>query len=162
MMVLMSRRIENSSWKATADVLSELVSQFVSPARWREYQVWQVWEEVVGEALARKARPNKILNGKLFVTVANSVFMQELQFVKWRLRERLNQTLGEETVKEIIFVIGPVRDIALRREGPRHLPLPPFTPLQVPSLKNAELTAAFTRLLEARCRRLTQKGALRG
>jgi hypothetical protein len=158
----MERHGESSSWKTASDVLAGLLPQLTNSARWREYQVWKVWEEVVGEALARKARPNKIHNGKLFVTVSSSVLMQELQFVKWRLRERLNQTLGEGAVKEIMFVIGRVRDVALRPEGPHHLPLPPFTPLQVPPLKNAELTAALHRVLDARRRRLTQKGPSRG
>ncbi|MBM4257096.1 MAG: DUF721 domain-containing protein [Deltaproteobacteria bacterium] len=158
----MARQNENSSWNATSDILGGLIPNLTNSARWREYQVWRVWEEVVGGTLARKARPNKIQNGKLFVTVASSVFMQELQFVKWRLRERLNQTLGEGTVKEIMFVIGPVQAVALRSEVPRHLPLPPFTPLHVPALRNAELEAALNRVLEARRRRLTQKGPSRG
>ncbi|MGE0827334.1 MAG: DUF721 domain-containing protein [Candidatus Binatia bacterium] len=158
----MAMQRSNTAWSETAEILKKVVPQFVNSTRWREYRLWEVWEEVVGEALARKARPNKIHNGKLFVTVASSVFMQELQFVKWRLRERLNQALGEGTVKEIMFVIGPVREVALRREVPPRLPLPPFTPLKVPPLKNAELTAAFTRVLEARRRRLTQKGGSRG
>lgn len=161
MMSAMSQRRENSSWKTTSDVLLELIPQLTNSARWREYQVWRVWEEIVGETLARKARPNKIHYGKLFVTVTSSVVMQELQFIKWRLRERLNQTLGEGTVKEIMFVIGQVRDVALRPERPRHPPLPPFTPLQMPPLQSAELMAAFTRVLDARRRRLTKKGSLR-
>lgn len=158
----MEQHDEHSSWKTASDILSGLIPQLTNSARWREYQVWKVWREVVGEALARKARPNKIHNGKLFVTVSNSVLMQELQFVKWRLRDRFNQTLGEGTVKDIMFVIGPVRDVALRPEVPQHLPLPPFIPLQVPALKNAELTAALHRVLDARHRRLTQKGPSRG
>jgi hypothetical protein len=158
----MDRHGEYSSWKAASDVLSGLLPQLTNSVRWREYQVWKIWEEVVGEALARKARPNKIQSGKLFVTVSSSVLMQELQFVKWRLRERLNQTLGEGTVKEIMFVIGQVRDVLPRPEVPRHLPLPPFTPLQVPALKNTELAAALNRVLDARRRRLTQKGPSRG
>ena len=158
----MERQGDYSSWKAASDVLSGLLPQLTNSTRWREYQVWKVWEEVVGEALARKARPNKIHRGKLFVTVSSSVLMQELQFVKWRLRERLNQTLGEGTVKEILFVIGQVRDVLPRPDVTRYLPLPPFTPLQVPALKNTELTAALNRVLDARRRRLTQRGSSRG
>ena len=156
----MSRRTENSSWKATSDVLSGLVPQLANTARWREYQVWQVWEEVVGEALARKARPSKIHNGKLFVTVSSSALMQELQFMKARLRDGLNQKLGAGAVKEVQFFIGQVRELSLREPSPRKQPLPPFTELRLPPLDNAELAAAFARMLNARRRRLTQKRAI--
>ena len=162
MMVSMSQRTENSSWKATSDVLSGLVPQLANTTRWREYQVWQVWEEVVGEALARKARPSKIQNGKLFVTVASSTLMQELQFMKARLRDGLNQKLGVGTVKDLQFFIGQVRELSVREPVPRQLPLPPFAELRLPPLENIELAAAFTRLLEARRRRLTRKGPSRG
>lgn len=158
----MERSVENSSWKAASDILSGLIPQLANSTRWREYQVWQVWEEVVGEALARKARPSKIHNGKLFVTVSNSALMQELQFVKARVRDRLNEKLGAGTVKELQFFIGQVRDISLREPTPRQLPIPPFTELRLPPLANPELTAAFERILDARRRRLTRKGALRG
>ena len=162
MMVAMSRRTENSSWKTASDVLSGLVPQLANTTRWREYQVWQVWDEVVGEALARKARPSRIQNGKLFVIVSSSVLMQELQFTKARIRDGLNKKLGAGTVKELQFFIGQVRELPLREPRPRKLPLPPFTEVQLPPLENTELTAAFARILDARRRRLTQKGSSRG
>lgn len=158
----MGRQPDNSSWKTASDVLSGLVSHFVSTSRWQEYQVWQVWDEVVGGALARKARPSRIQNGKLFVTVSSSVLMQELQFAKLRIREGLNKKLGAGTVKDLQFFIGQVRELPRREPTPRQLPLPPFSELQMPSLENEELTSAFKRVLDARRRRLTQKGAPRG
>ena len=158
----MPRQGENSSWKTASDVLSEIVPHLVSMPRWREYQVWQVWDEVVGGALARKARPSRIQNGKLFVTVSSSVLMQELQFAKAHLRDSLNQKLGTETVKDLQFFIGQVRTVSRREPKPRQLPSPPLTEVQLPLLDNTELAAAFARVLAARRRRLMQKGTPRG
>jgi hypothetical protein len=155
----MERSGENSSWKAASDILSGLIPHLTNTTRWREYQVWQVWEDVVGEALARKARPSKIYNGKLFVTVSNSVLIQELQFTKARLRDRLNEKLGPGTVKDLLFFIGQVRELPRREPLPQKLPLPPFSELQLPPLANEKLTDALKRVLDARRRRLTQKGA---
>jgi hypothetical protein len=157
----MSQHNENASWKTASDVLLGLVPQLANTAQWREYQVWQVWEEVVGEAFARKARPSKIRNGKLFVTVSSSALMQELQFMKARLRDRINQKLGAGAVKDLQFFIGQVRELSLREPRPRKQPLPPFTELRLPPLDNPELAAAFSRMLDARRRRLTQKGLSR-
>jgi hypothetical protein len=158
----MERHGGHSSWKTASDILSGLIPQLANAARWREYQVWTVWEEVVGEALARKARPNKIYNGKLFVTVSSSVLMQELQFAKARIRDGLNKKLGAGTIKELQFFIGYVRELPRREPAPRQLPLPPFSELPMPLLENKELADAFKRVLDARRRRLTEKGAPRG
>jgi len=158
----MERSVENSSWKAATDILSGLIPQLTNTTKWREYQVWQVWEDVVGEALARKARPSRIQNGKLFVTVSSSVLMQELQFAKARIRDGLNRKLGAGTIKDLQFFMGQVRELPRREPLPQKLPLPPFSELQVPSLKNEELTAALKRVLDARRRRLTQRGTPRG
>jgi hypothetical protein len=157
----MAKRTNNPSWAAAAEVLSTLVPQFTNSTRWREYRVWEVWEDVVGEAIARKARPSKIHNGKLFVIISNSAFMQELQFSKAIIRERLNQQLGAGTIKDLLFVIGRVKDVAMRPTPPRQRPLPPFTDIQLPSLEQQELKAAFAKLLAARRRRLLRKGSSR-
>jgi hypothetical protein len=156
----MNRHDENSAWKMASDILSGLLPQLTTTPRWREYQVWQVWEEVVGEALARKARPSRIQNGKLFVTVSHPILMQELQFAKVRIRDGLNRKLGAGIVKDLQFFIGQVRELPRREPIPRQLPLPPFSELQVPVLEkeNAELTTALKRVLDARRRRLTRKG----
>jgi hypothetical protein len=149
------------SWNATGDVLRALVPQFAQSQRWQEYRVWEVWEEVVGDALARKARPTKIHHGKLFVTVSNSALMQELQFAKATLRDRLNVKLGTNAVRDLVLVIGRVRDQEVRPSAPVQRPLPRFTELQVPGLNNPELEAALTKLLRARRQRLLPKGARR-
>jgi len=150
------------SWNATGAVLATMVPQFAQSQRWNEYRVWDIWEETVGEALARKARPTKIRNGKLFVTVSNSVMMQELQFAKVMLREQLNKKLGASVVRDIMFVIGRVSDRVLRQSIPAQRPLPVYSEIPVPHLSRPELAAAFSRLLEARRKRLLQKGERRG
>jgi hypothetical protein len=149
-------------WDAAGAVLVTLVPQLTSPHRWNEYRVWDVWEEAVGEALARKAYPTKIQNGKLFVTVSNSAMMQELQFAKAMLRERLNKKLGAVVVRDVMFVIGRVGDRILRLSIPALRPMPVYTELAVPQLSRPELEAAFAKLIDARRRRLLQKGEPRG
>jgi hypothetical protein len=149
-------------WDAAGAVLVMLVPQLTSPQRWNEYRVWDVWEEAVGEALARKACPTKIQNGTLFVMISNSILVQELQFAKATLRDRLNQKLGAPVVRDIRFVIGRVNERALRQSIPAQRPLPVYTEITVPQLSHPELEAAFAKLIEARRRRLLQKGEPRG
>ncbi|MGH7856252.1 MAG: DUF721 domain-containing protein, partial [Candidatus Binatia bacterium] len=90
-------------------VLSELVERLEFRDRLREHRVWTVWEEVVGEILAARAEPIRIEDGKLVVRVANSAWMQELQFLKEEIRARLNERLGSRVVRNIYLVLGGVR-----------------------------------------------------
>lgn len=144
-------------WKSAADVLRAVLPHLASAERLQEYRVWEVWEEAVGRLVARKAQPKKIQHGKLFVTVGNSVYLQEMQFYKMHIRDAVNQRLGAPVIKDIFFVLGRVQDVAIRPEPPPLRPLPPFSELKMPKLDRPELEAAFASLLAARRRRLKEK-----
>jgi hypothetical protein len=157
----MATRTNNSAWKSAAEILTTLLPHLPIASRLHEYRIWEVWEEAVGEAVARKARPSKIQNGKLFVTVSNSVYLQELQFHKLRIKEAVNQRLEAPIVKDIFFFPGRVRDTVSQPSPPARRSLPPFSELQVPALDRSDLRSAFAALLAARRRRLA-KGEPRG
>lgn len=113
---------------------------------------------VVGEALARKACPTAIRNGTLFVMVSNSTLIQELQFAKATLRDRLNRKLEASVVRDIRFVIGRVSERTLRLSSPPQRPLPAYTEMTMPPLSRPDLEAALRSLMEARRKRLLEKG----
>jgi predicted nucleic acid-binding Zn ribbon protein len=157
----MANREPSSSWNSTAEILGGVLSQLPQAGRVHEYRVWEVWEGVVGEAVARKARPSRIQHGKLFVTVSHAVLMQELQFSKAKIKARLNEKLGSTIVREIFWVTGDVRAEAFRPATPPRRPLPPRTELSVPAVGNPEIERAFTAVLAARQQRLTEEGGKR-
>ncbi len=66
------------------------------------------WEALVGPELAGNARPAGLKGDLLLVDVANSVWMQELQFRKAELMERLNAGLPDVHIREIRFRIAPL------------------------------------------------------
>ena len=72
------------------------------------YAVWGVWDQAVGETVAQQAQPNFVRGGILFVKCSSSTWMQQLQFMKGKIREELNRLLGKEVVKEIRFQIGTI------------------------------------------------------
>jgi hypothetical protein len=153
----MAARVNKPSWNSAAEVFGTLLSHLPIAGRLQECRVWEVWEEAVGEAVARKARPSKIQNGRLFVMASNSAYLQELQFYKARIKDAVNQRLGTAVVKDIFFVLGRVRDTVPRPAAPPRRPLPPFSELSVPALGRPELETAFAALLAARRRRLSKE-----
>ena len=89
-------------------VLDKSLKRLELSPRLDEYGVWPIWNDVVGKPIARNAQPEKIRNGTLFVKVTSPVWMQQLQFMKEMIAEKLNQRLKSQIVKNIFFVIGRI------------------------------------------------------
>lgn len=64
-------------------------------------RVQGAWEEAAGEAVAAAARPTAEREGVLTVTCEASVWAQELELMSEVLIERLNELLGEGTLREL-------------------------------------------------------------
>jgi predicted nucleic acid-binding Zn ribbon protein len=67
---------------------------------------WQavgLWDEVVGERVAARARATSFREGTLYVSVENAVWMTELSYLRRQMAEELNRRLGAEVVREIRF-----------------------------------------------------------
>lgn len=60
----------------------------------------------MGPQIAARTSPGKIRHGVLSVTVSSSVWLQELQFMKQDILERLNQQTTKESITDIRFSIG--------------------------------------------------------
>lgn len=66
------------------------------------------WPEIVGEPIATHTRPDQIRFKKLYVFVHNSVWLQQLTFLKPVLLQKINSMAGETLVTEIVLRIGDV------------------------------------------------------
>lgn len=62
-----------------------------------------VWRATVGEAIARHSRPATLEAGTLVVSVASAEWAHTLSRQEARLREQLNQRLGEGAVSTLVF-----------------------------------------------------------
>ena len=138
-----------------AQVLDDLIDRLAFRERLREHAVWNVWAEVVGPLLASRTEPLRIEDGKLFVRVANSTWMQELQFLKDEIRNRLNHRLGAQIVREIFLVMGAGKRHKRKDPDPKSHPVDESAiGALVPAIGHPEIEAAVRRLARARARRL--------
>jgi predicted nucleic acid-binding Zn ribbon protein len=71
----------------------------------RAHLALQAWDAIVGEAIARVARPLRFEGGTLWIAVKSSAWAQELNFQKATLLERLNSEAGSDCFQEIRFVV---------------------------------------------------------
>jgi hypothetical protein len=99
---------KNQPMDSLGAVLDQSLKRLDLTPRLDQYGVWPIWNDVVGKTIARNAQPEKIRNGTLFVKVTSPVWMQQLQFMKEMIAEKLNQRLDGEVVKNIFFIVGRI------------------------------------------------------
>jgi predicted nucleic acid-binding Zn ribbon protein len=80
--------------------------------RLREADIWRLWPEVVGPVVAARAVPLRIIKGTLTVAVSSGPWMQELRFLTTMMRDKLNERLGGDVVREIVLKSGRVDQAA--------------------------------------------------
>lgn len=69
----------------------------------RQNETFFIWNDVVGEVIAKHAAPEKIAYSKLFVKVDSPAWRNELNFRKAEILKQLNSHLGNAQIKEIIL-----------------------------------------------------------
>ncbi|MFC1858713.1 DUF721 domain-containing protein [Thermodesulfobacteriota bacterium] len=69
-------------------------------------QIWDRWDQIVGEAIAESTRPAAFKGKLLLVHVTSSTWVHQLRFLKKDIIARINETFGKELVEEIKFKIG--------------------------------------------------------
>jgi predicted nucleic acid-binding Zn ribbon protein len=99
---------DRSSGRAPArlgEVLRAAIARLPVARQLADHALWVHWDDVVGQTLAAHARPLRLRRGVLFVAVDSPEWMQELQFLKHELRERLNARLERTVVREVFVVL---------------------------------------------------------
>jgi predicted nucleic acid-binding Zn ribbon protein len=140
-------------------VLHKSLKRLELSTRLDEYGVWPIWNDVVGPTIARNAQPEKIRNGTLFIKVTSPVWMQQLQYMKEMIAEKLNQRLKTTIVRNIFFVVGQVNSETVEVETkPTAHSATAVQDLRVSedfleSVPDPEIRQAFKRLLRSYSRR---------
>lgn len=138
-------------------VLEKSLKRIDPSGRLAEYGVWPIWNELVGDIIARNAQPEKIRNGTLFVKVSSHVWMQQLQYMKDTITDKVNEKLEREVVKNIFFYVGevtsPIPEVTARDNAPiPHAPAALGEETLQP-VKDPEIRRALNKLFAAHARR---------
>ncbi len=94
--------------KPLRSILDETLKSLGVHVPMKGYSIWGAWREIVGESVASNAQPSVIRNRILFIEVSHPTWVQQLQFLKPTLLERLNGFLGEPLIEDIRFRLGKI------------------------------------------------------
>ncbi|MEF3167766.1 MAG: DUF721 domain-containing protein [Deltaproteobacteria bacterium] len=154
------RRNRGGGPEAFVQVFGRLLSDRGWEERFRQGRIWEVWEEAVGERIACHAWPERVQGrDTLVVAVSDSIWMQELSFLKAEILARLNACGGQTPmVSNLRFVLGDVDALRAgwKRKGTGKEGLPDVCPsarrrieaeaeAQTADIRDPEIREAFRR-----------------
>lgn len=114
----MGKKQGRNSPATISGVLSASFSHLGIASKIREYSIKKAWKGCVGENIAKRAAPHRLIGKTLYCNVSSSAWMAELTYHKTAILQKLNRSLGSEEITEIVLKIGTV---AAPREKKREL-----------------------------------------
>ena len=105
-----------SSLTVLASTLESVAERFGLSSMLLEQRLQRRWVGIVGEAVAAHTRPDAIRFKKLYLIAENSIWLQQLTFLKPSLLEKINAAAGKVAIIDIILRVGDV----VQMRGPVH------------------------------------------
>lgn len=101
-------------------ILNETLKKLSLEDAAMEARAVMLWPKIVGETMSRASEAMRMQGGTLVVTTRSSTWNQEFAFQKPTILRRYQEILGKELVRDLRFVVGPVRGVkdSLARQAP--------------------------------------------
>jgi|APDOM4702015159_1054818.scaffolds.fasta_scaffold342748_2 hypothetical protein len=95
--------MRKSNTQSISSVLKSYVQENNLERKMNELDLIKSWESVMGKTVSRYTGNLYIQNSTLFVETTSPIVRNELLMMKEEIRVRLNEVVGEELIKAIIF-----------------------------------------------------------
>ena len=129
-------------------ILSGLSKRLGLQSHLFELRLQQQWRDIIGEPVGSHTWPAQVRFKKLYLIVRNSVWLQQLVFLKPTLLAKLNDRAGSEMLTDIAFRVGEIPDV--RAVTP--VPSPESVPVSDAAMIEAQAHAAAVQDPELRTR----------
>jgi hypothetical protein len=88
------------------DILSRFLKTHGMAIPMLEFRLQQHWPEIVGDHVARHTWPDSVRHRKLYLVAENSVWLQQLLFLKPELLAKINGAADGEALTDIVLRVG--------------------------------------------------------
>lgn len=95
--------MRRSNTETLGEVIQRLLKAYGLEQKLNESKIYDVWPEVVGEAIAKRTKRLAITNRVLFVYLNSSVVKAELLRIKDSLPQALNRMAGLDLIDEVVI-----------------------------------------------------------
>ncbi len=100
---------KKSSFEQASAILEKAFRKYGLEDKITRYKFVSHWNDIMGEGISKRSRPEFIKNKTLYIKVADSGWAQELSFQKDIILKRLQRFLEQEAVvTDLRFIIGEI------------------------------------------------------
>lgn len=86
--------------------IAEALKEFLESSRIKggiqALQIEDAWEQIMGKTVAKYTDKLQIIGDKLFITTSVAPLKNELMFQKEKIKQRVNEALGQKVINEVI------------------------------------------------------------
>ena len=87
--------------------LGDALKQFLDKSRLKgsiqALQIEDLWEQLMGKTIAKYTDKIQIHGSTLYITTSMAPLKQELLYQKDKIKQRVNEVLGENVVKDVVI-----------------------------------------------------------
>ena len=87
--------------------ISEAIQEFLKKSRIKggiqALQIEDIWEQIMGKTIARYTDKLQIIGDKLIITTTVAPLKHELIYQRDKIKQRVNEALGQKVVNEVII-----------------------------------------------------------
>jgi len=89
-------------------IISDVLKKYSHAKQSNIFQISENWESAVGTTIANDSRPWKINGNTLEVHVSGPSWLQQLNYMKNDIINKLNEHLGQQVINKIRFSVAHI------------------------------------------------------
>jgi predicted nucleic acid-binding Zn ribbon protein len=91
--------------EGVGDILAKMKQTTELGKHLEHAEIWEHWPEIVGETVAKHARPKSIKDLQLRIEADSAVWMHKINYRKWQILKKINRLARKELVSDIYIVL---------------------------------------------------------
>jgi hypothetical protein len=141
-----------SAFEPIQSVLKDVSQGSALALKLSQARLQMEWEELVGQTIAKHSYPESIRYKKLYLVADNSIWLQQLVFLKAAILKAIHSIMPDLDVTDIVLQIGVIpKKHPVSNPSTPPLPSPvlpsPFATALTEQLNNPDLQALLSRTI---------------
>jgi predicted nucleic acid-binding Zn ribbon protein len=95
--------MKRTNAQTVGEIINDLLKQENLQGKLDEHRAVAIWPEIVGQGVNRYTVSRSVKDGVLYVSLSSASLRNELMLSRTLLLKRINEALGGDIIKEIIF-----------------------------------------------------------
>lgn len=95
--------MKRTNAQSVGDIINQVLRQERLDVRLDEQRALAMWKDLVGAGINRYTTDRSVKNGVLTFTISSAPLRNQLMLSRTTLVTRINEALGSEVIKDIIF-----------------------------------------------------------